>query len=69
MLDYPQRMEIVIEKIAIAPHPLVQLPFARVTKRRMPDVMHQGQRLGQIGIEGKRAGRRAGDLSHLECGA
>ena len=41
MFDDIERVEIVIEPFAESAHAQVELFFSGVTKRRMPDVMHQ----------------------------
>ncbi len=50
LFDDPQRVQIMIEPVAIFPHPPVERPFAGMAKRRMPDVVHQGERFGEVGI-------------------
>ena len=47
----PQRMEIVIESPPVGVHQLVQLPLSRMAKRRMSDIVDQGERLDQFRIQ------------------
>jgi hypothetical protein len=54
-----------IEAIAKTAHLAVQFVFARVGKRRMTDVVAQGQRLGEFFIEMERRSHGAGDLGHF----
>ena len=66
LLDDPQRLQIVIEAVSMLAHPLVELLFTRVAKRRVADVVHQRQRFGEIGVELERAGDGARNLRHLQ---
>ena len=43
-----QRVQIVVEALAMLAHAEIQLLFARVAKGRMPDVVNQRQRFGEI---------------------
>jgi len=61
-----KRMQIVIEPVAVRSHEFVKLAFAGVPERWMPDVMHQSQRLGQIGIQSEGPGDNSRDLGHFE---
>ena len=61
----PQRLQIVVEELAMLPHQQVQRALACVTERRMPDVVYQRQRLHQIDIQIERPGNRARDLRDL----
>src|SRR5258705_5476982 len=65
LLDDMKRVQIVIEPAAVRAHQLVKLAFPRVPERRVAHVMHQNQRLGEIGIEPQRSPHRARDLGHL----
>ncbi len=60
-------MQIVIESLAMLAHPFIQLFLARVPERRMPDVVHQRQRLGEIGIQVQRPRHGARNLRHFQC--
>ena len=51
LLDDPQRVQIVIEALAILAHARIELPFPGVAERRMADVVNERQRLGKIGVE------------------
>ena len=66
MLDDPQRVEIVIEKVAIGAHALIQLPLAGVAERRVADVVHEREGFSQIGIEMRAPSHRAGNLRHFQ---
>ena len=61
----PQRLGIVIEA-AIGRHQPVELLLPGMPERRVAEIVRQGDRLGQILVEPKRPGDRAGDLRHLE---
>ena len=47
-------------------HPVVQSPFSRVAEGGVPQVVPQGDRLGQILVEPERPRDGAGDLGNLE---
>jgi hypothetical protein len=47
-------------------HQLIQFALARVTERRMSDVMHQCQRFHQLRIQPERRRHRSRNLRHLE---
>ncbi len=51
LLDDAQRVQIVVEAVAVLAHAAIELPFARVAERRVPDVVHQRQRFGKVGVE------------------
>jgi len=51
---------------AVAAHQAVELGFARVRERRMPDIVRERQRFGQILVQTEHPGDRAGDLRHLD---
>ena len=51
LLDDSQRVKIVIEAVAILAHARVELLLAGMAKRRVADVMHQRESLGEIGVE------------------
>src|SRR6266403_3965411 len=38
-----------------------------MTKRRMSDIVHEPQRLRQLGVEAQRGGNRASYLGHFQC--
>ena len=65
ILDNAQSMEVVIERKPVLPHGRVQSFLSRVPKRRMPEIMHQGQRLNQIGIQPELRSDRSRDLRDL----
>ena len=60
-----QRLQVVIEELAVAAHQEVQRALAGVSKRRMADVVDQSQRLDQIDIQVERRGNGARDLRHF----
>src|SRR5579884_759018 len=64
-VDDPQGVQVMVEALAKAPHHGVELLLAGVGKWRMPDVVRQRQRFGQILVERQRAGYGARDLRHL----
>ncbi len=55
-----------IEALAEAAHLAVQLVFAGVRERRVPDVVTERQRLGEVLIQVQSGGNGAGDLRHLD---
>ena len=65
-LDDAQGVQIVVEAHAMASHHRVQRDFARVSERRMTDVMHQRKSLDQIGIQVETRGDGARDLRNLD---
>ena len=66
LLDDAQRVQIVIEALAVLAHALVELLFAGVAEGRMADVVDQRQRLGKIRIQTQRAGNGASDLRDFQ---
>ena len=46
-----QRLQVVIEELALLPHQQVERTLAGMPERRMTDVVHQRQRLGQIDVQ------------------
>ena len=61
-----QGVQIVVEPIVMLPHQPVELGLAGVAARRVADVMHQRQRLHQVGIQSQRLRHRAADLRHFQ---
>ncbi len=49
-LDDAQRMKIVIKSQTVMAQAIIQRTFPCMPERRMPDVMHQGKRLGEVDI-------------------
>src|ERR1700693_5649098 len=47
-------------------HGGVERLFSRVPKRGMPEIVHQGERFDQVGIQSKLRGNGAGDLRDLD---
>ena len=67
LFDDAQRMQVVIESRLKAAHLAVEFLLAGVRERRMADVMHQGQRFGEVGIQFEDAGDGARDLRDLDA--
>ena len=65
-LDDAQRVQIVIEAVSERLQQFVEAPFPGMPKRRMPDVVDQRQRLGQIRVEVQRSGHGARHLRHFD---
>ena len=65
-LDDAERVQIMIEALPKAAHLAVQLVFAGVRKRGMPDVVAEGERLGEVLIQLQSGGYGAGDLRNLD---
>ena len=65
VLDDAQRMQVVVEAQPMPLQALIQRALARVAKRRMPDVVHQRQRLRQVLVQPQRLGHAARNLHHL----
>ena len=61
-----QRVEVVVEVLAVLRACAVELLFAGVAERRMADIVDQRERFGEIGIQMQRAGNGAGDLRDFE---
>src|SRR5271165_1393141 len=62
VFDNPERVKIVVEGKALGAHGGVEGFFAGVAERWMADVVHEGQRFHQVGVESKLRGNRARDL-------
>ena len=60
-----QRLRIVVEA-AEGRHAGFEDVFARMSERRVAEIVGERQSLGQIVVEPERAGERAGDLGHLD---
>ena len=52
-----QRLQVVVEELAVAPHQEVERALAGMSEGRMADVVNQRQRLDQIDIQIERARR------------
>ena len=61
-----ERVEIVVEVLAVRAHAQIELLFAGVAEGRMADVVREGQRFGEIGIQMQSAGNGAGHLRDFE---
>src|SRR5579871_4702594 len=66
LFDNPQRMQIVIEICSVQLHQLIQFSLPGMAKRRMANVVDQGQRFRQIGIQAERASNSSGNLSDFK---
>ena len=66
-LHNAQRVQVVIERTSVWSHQRIQRAFARMTKRGMADIVHEPQRLRQLGVEAQRGGNRARYLGHFQC--
>ncbi len=66
LLDDAERVEIMIEAAAVLAHARIEPAFARVAEWRMPDIVHQRESLGEVGIEIERARHRARDLGDFD---
>jgi len=51
IFDDAQGVQVVVEEQAVGAHGGVQGFFARVTERRMAEIMHQCERFGEIDVE------------------
>ena len=51
VLHNPQCMQVVVEAAAVTPKAAIKRSLARMPKRRMPDVVYQRQRLGQVFVQ------------------
>src|SRR5277367_6836339 len=56
-------MQIVVEEQPMTTHCRIQGLFPCMAERRMPQIMHQGQRFHEVHIQAKLRGNRPGDLS------
>ena len=66
MLHDAQRMQVVIEPPAVGPHQLIEFALPGVPKRRVADVVNQGEGFHKIGVEAKRGRHRARDLRNFQ---
>src|SRR3954447_3329885 len=64
-IHYPQRLQVVFES-PVLPHAIVQCVLTGVAKRRVPQVMCQGDGLDQIFIQPQVTRNRAAYLRHLQ---
>src|SRR5260221_7825815 len=65
IFDDSERVQIVIEGKPVLAHGGVERFFSRVAKRRVAEVVNQGERLRQIGVQAKLHGDGARDLRDL----
>ncbi len=66
LFDNPQSLQVVVKAVAVRAQQFVKFPLAGVPKGRVPDVMHESKRLGQVGVESQRIRYRAGDLRYFD---
>ena len=66
LFDDMQRLQIVVEAVAVLAHPFVQFSFACVPEWRMADVVDQRERFCQIRIQIQRARNGSRDLRHFD---
>src|SRR5262249_56188756 len=62
MFHDAQGVKVVIEDVAKSAHFAIECLLTRVTKWRMPDVMNEGERFSEIGIQAQRPGNGPRDL-------
>src|SRR5689334_15134271 len=62
VLDYPQRVQVVVKKKSMAPHRHIQRFFSGMTEWGMSNIVHQSEGLNQINIESKLRGDGARNL-------
>src|SRR5208282_6639630 len=62
VLDNPERVQVVIERKPVLAHGRIERLFSGVAKRRMPKVVHQRERLHQIGVQTELRGDGARNL-------
>src|ERR1035437_2759132 len=65
VFDNAERVQVVIEREPVLTHGGVERLFSGVAERRMAEVVNQGQRLHQIGVQSKLRGDCARDLRDL----
>src|ERR1700676_4197819 len=66
LLDDPQRLQIVMEAVAMRAQQFIELALPRVAEGRVPNVVDQAQGLGEIGVELQRSGDGARNLCDLQ---
>src|SRR5438034_5487988 len=66
VLDDPERVKIMVEGESVLAHGIIESLFARMAKRRMTNVVHQGERLYQVTIESELSGDGPRDLRDLD---
>ena len=65
VFDDAQRLQVVVEELAVTLHAGIEGALSGVPERRMPDVMHQRQGLDEIDVQVERSGDGAGNLRDL----
>ena len=53
VFDDAQRVQVVVEEVAVFAHGAVERLLAGVAEGRMPDVVHQGKSLGEIDVQAR----------------
>ncbi len=66
LFDDAERVQIVIETAAVRTHQFVELAFAGMAERGMPDVMDESERFGKLGVQPQRCGDGAGNLCNFQ---
>src|ERR1035438_7120285 len=66
VLDDAQCLQVVVEEVVMAAHGGVQRPLARVSERRMANIVHQREGFHQINIQMERGRDGARDLCNLD---
>ena len=65
-VDQTRQDDDVVVEAAVGAHAVVESVLAGVPERRVPEVVRQRERLGEILVEAEGAGDGAGDLAYLE---
>src|ERR1700733_2930087 len=68
IFDDAKCVQIVIEGEAVLAHSRVQRFFSGVAKWRMAEIVHQGERLGQIGVQSELTSDGTRNLRDLDRG-
>ena len=66
IFDDAERVQVVIEGQSVLAHGGVESFFSGVAEGRMADVVHQGKRFDEIGVESELRGDGAGDLRDFD---
>jgi hypothetical protein len=67
ILNYPQRVQIVVEEKSVLTHESIKCFLARVSKWRMADVMRQRECLDQVNVQPKLRRNGTGNLCDFYC--
>jgi hypothetical protein len=66
VLHDTQGMQVVIEAAAVGAHQLVEFSFPSVAEGWVANIVHQGQRLDEFGVDAQGGGHRPGNLGDFE---